>query len=291
MNDTQPKGIQLLPDADDIHLPHDVLERIVKSIVDSVPTAAIYIFGSYARGEEHKDSDIDIYIVTADEKKHRYDYAGDALESLDWLDMAMDVLTKPLWRFNHDRQFLYNIEAAVDDEGKLIYGSPALPDDMQDMHEQEDEATEADGVPKGCLSAAAKNIDFVESVSNKIDEFSAIHCAYRTQLVLEKEIKNVFVVNNVLPPHIHNIAGLLSVAQENGWLEITDEHLRLALTFDGMDYRPMDDSYFTVTAKEAYDLIHNANLLIKMLEEQGYGALYIDETNAKAALERCGQQD
>ncbi|MCD8316238.1 MAG: nucleotidyltransferase domain-containing protein, partial [Eggerthellaceae bacterium] len=56
-------------DADDINLPHEVLERLVQRITEAVPKQDIYIFGSYARGEEHTDSDIDIYVATREDKK------------------------------------------------------------------------------------------------------------------------------------------------------------------------------------------------------------------------------
>ena len=44
-------------------LPIDHLDDIVGSIVNTVPTDAIYVFGSYARGEQTPDSDIDLRLV------------------------------------------------------------------------------------------------------------------------------------------------------------------------------------------------------------------------------------
>ena len=44
-------------------LPIDHLDDIVGSIVSTVPTDAIYVFGSYARGEQTPDSDVDLYVV------------------------------------------------------------------------------------------------------------------------------------------------------------------------------------------------------------------------------------
>jgi predicted nucleotidyltransferase len=39
------------------------LDTLVKIIVETVPTEQIYLFGSYAYGALHKNSDLDIYIV------------------------------------------------------------------------------------------------------------------------------------------------------------------------------------------------------------------------------------
>ena len=44
-------------------LPIDHLDDIVGSIVNTVPTDAIYVFGSYARGEATAASDIDVIVV------------------------------------------------------------------------------------------------------------------------------------------------------------------------------------------------------------------------------------
>ena len=53
---------KLNKEAEKIALPREVLEGIVENITSAVPTVAIYIFGSYARGEADSDSDIDICV-------------------------------------------------------------------------------------------------------------------------------------------------------------------------------------------------------------------------------------
>ena len=50
-----------------INLPEGYIQRIVSSVTSVVPTEAVYVFGSYARGEERKDSDLDLYVVTSDD--------------------------------------------------------------------------------------------------------------------------------------------------------------------------------------------------------------------------------
>ena len=42
----------------------DDLETLKEIILEKVPTDQIWLFGSYAYGTPHKDSYIDIYIVT-----------------------------------------------------------------------------------------------------------------------------------------------------------------------------------------------------------------------------------
>lgn len=45
------------------------LDEIVKVIVNTVKTEEIYLFGSFARGEEGEDSDFDIFVVLSDEEE------------------------------------------------------------------------------------------------------------------------------------------------------------------------------------------------------------------------------
>ena len=43
------------------------LDAITKIIASTVPTEAIYLFGSYAYGTPDKDSDLDLYVVFKDD--------------------------------------------------------------------------------------------------------------------------------------------------------------------------------------------------------------------------------
>jgi len=39
------------------------LDKLKDIIVNTVPVEQIYLFGSYANGTPHKDSDLDLYVV------------------------------------------------------------------------------------------------------------------------------------------------------------------------------------------------------------------------------------
>ena len=57
------------------------LSLIVKSIKETMPVSAIYLFGSYANGDPDDNSDLDIYIVTPDKSQRRIDWAIQARKS------------------------------------------------------------------------------------------------------------------------------------------------------------------------------------------------------------------
>ena len=46
----------------------DIIEKYIKVILENYKVKAIILFGSYAKGTNHKDSDIDIAIITDDIK-------------------------------------------------------------------------------------------------------------------------------------------------------------------------------------------------------------------------------
>ena len=42
------------------------LDKLKELIVNAIPVEQIYLFGSYAYGKPHKDSDLDLYVVLKD---------------------------------------------------------------------------------------------------------------------------------------------------------------------------------------------------------------------------------
>ena len=43
------------------------LDKLKELIINAMPVEQIYLFGSYAYGTPHKDSDLDLYIVLKDD--------------------------------------------------------------------------------------------------------------------------------------------------------------------------------------------------------------------------------
>lgn len=108
--------------ADRINLPEGYLERIVASIVSTVPTDAVYVFGSYARGEERSDSDLDLYVVMKDDCGERFKRMGEIGRALLWMGMPKDILAGSRTRFEQRKNNLADIEYTVFREGVKVYG-------------------------------------------------------------------------------------------------------------------------------------------------------------------------
>lgn len=108
-----------------LNLSKEYLDNLISTIIATVPTEAIYIFGSYARGEERSDSDLDIYVIVSDENKNTFDYAVDirmaffGRYSEDHL--SKDILCSTNTQFEQSKKDLSKVEYAVSTEGIKIY--------------------------------------------------------------------------------------------------------------------------------------------------------------------------
>jgi len=104
------------------------LLKLKEFIVGAIPGGVerIYLFGSYAYGTPHKDSDLDLYVVLKDDIPLRSFDAGlqiqlavDRRRSADM--MPMDIVAKKRGDFE-DRLGDITLERKVVRDGVLIYG-------------------------------------------------------------------------------------------------------------------------------------------------------------------------
>ena len=52
-------------------MPIDEIEVIKQKLVDQIKPIGVYLFGSFANGTAHADSDFDFYIIVDDNEKDR----------------------------------------------------------------------------------------------------------------------------------------------------------------------------------------------------------------------------
>jgi predicted nucleotidyltransferase len=99
------------------------LDTLTNIIINTVPVEEIYLFGSYAYGTPHKDSDLDLYVVLKNETGMREIDAmlaiGRAIARKK--TMPVDIMALKLNRFL-DRKQGPTMEKKVASEGIKIYG-------------------------------------------------------------------------------------------------------------------------------------------------------------------------
>ncbi|MDD3272057.1 MAG: nucleotidyltransferase domain-containing protein [Syntrophomonadaceae bacterium] len=97
------------------------LEIIKQAILDTVNANKIYLFGSYAYGTPHKDSDFDIYVVIPDDSMRPIEAMQKIGSAISRKDIrAVDILVGKESAFNQRKQ-LPTLERMIFRDGVKIF--------------------------------------------------------------------------------------------------------------------------------------------------------------------------
>jgi len=99
------------------------IREITEIIKEAVPVERIYLFGSYAYGEPHADSDYDFFVVIPDGGMKAIDAAFKARRSfskLGYRRKPIDLLADHKSRFTQ-RSMLNTMERKIHNEGVVLY--------------------------------------------------------------------------------------------------------------------------------------------------------------------------
>jgi len=101
----------------------DELNILKDIIVDTVPVEQIFLFGSYANGTPHADSDLDIYVVIAENANIREIDAMKLIQRVirDKKTMPVNVIVSKRNKFNQ-RKSTPTIKRQIAQKGMLLYG-------------------------------------------------------------------------------------------------------------------------------------------------------------------------
>ena len=97
------------------------IEEVIKRLVQTYAPLEIYLFGSYARGDQREDSDLDLLIVveSSKEKSHARVRAGYA--ALRGLGIYKDLLVYTKDEFAERINDIATLPYYVKKEGKCLY--------------------------------------------------------------------------------------------------------------------------------------------------------------------------
>lgn len=102
---------------------HDELNMLAEIIIKTVPVEHIYLFGSYANGIPHEDSDLDLYVVMSENTNIR---EIDAIKLIrrairDKKTLPVDIVVSKESKFNQ-RKSRPTIEQQIVQDGRVLYG-------------------------------------------------------------------------------------------------------------------------------------------------------------------------
>ena len=98
------------------------LNTIVKTIADTGIVSKIILFGSFARGEETPDSDIDLCVLTPIKDRRPLDISIELRQKL-WgvKKMPLDLLTYNQEHFDYQAARPRSFENIINTEGVTVY--------------------------------------------------------------------------------------------------------------------------------------------------------------------------
>ena len=106
-----------------------LLEEVVRRLVAALQPERIYLYGSHAYGQPHKDSDVDLLIVVTDKKPHRtaptptHRRAVEAYRALRGLFIPAEIKVVTKSEFERRSRWISSIEKVVEEKGKVLYES------------------------------------------------------------------------------------------------------------------------------------------------------------------------
>ncbi|MDR0456768.1 MAG: nucleotidyltransferase domain-containing protein [Treponema sp.] len=99
------------------------LNTLKEIIIHTVPVEQIWLFGSYAYGTPHKDSDLDLYVVLKDDVQMRLIDAAITIRIAIGRKktLPVDIVTNTLGKYEERSRFP-TLERTVAHKGIKIYG-------------------------------------------------------------------------------------------------------------------------------------------------------------------------
>ena len=101
------------------------VDAVVRRLIEAGRPRKIFLFGSYVRGQTHRDSDLDVLVVTDDKVENTRKESARLRSAVSDIHMPMDILVIPISEYERlrDRWDLIYYEATQN--GRVVYDRPA----------------------------------------------------------------------------------------------------------------------------------------------------------------------
>lgn len=110
------------PANDDRATAPEISRLIAQRLGTALRPDAIYLFGSFARGDANADSDLDLMVIVPESNQTRYARSVEARRFVSDIATPKDivVLTRKEWQ--EEQQVVCSLASAVRREGILLHG-------------------------------------------------------------------------------------------------------------------------------------------------------------------------
>jgi predicted nucleotidyltransferase len=106
-----------------VELSQELLAEIVRRLVDALHPVGIYLFGSHASGNPHKDSDVDLLVVVEAEDEPNAELEHRGHMSLWGLCVPVDLIVCTVADMEKWSEVPCNLLHTVAQKGRLVYAA------------------------------------------------------------------------------------------------------------------------------------------------------------------------
>jgi uncharacterized protein len=99
------------------------IQEAVKRLANAYQPLTIYLFGSYAWGEPHAESDLDFLIVLNDDIHFNLALQIKGKQALKNLDISTDIVLNHKLFFTERAEHPSTLQHKIKKEGRLVYGN------------------------------------------------------------------------------------------------------------------------------------------------------------------------
>ena len=99
------------------------IQEAVRRLAETYNPLTIYLFGSYAWGTPHEDSDLDFLVVLDDDVKLNLALQIKGKYALKNIDVSTDIILNHQLFFKERAEHPSTLQHKIIKEGKLVYGS------------------------------------------------------------------------------------------------------------------------------------------------------------------------
>ena len=97
------------------------IQEAVKRLADAYNPLTIYLFGSYAWGQPHAESDLDFMIVVPENTEHTFELRRKGNRALACVGCSVDFIFNTPTSFDYQAEHPSSLEYKIKKEGKIVY--------------------------------------------------------------------------------------------------------------------------------------------------------------------------
>ncbi len=103
------------------YIPKEIIEEVVRRLVEGLQPEQIILFGSYAYGQPTKGSDLDIMVIVSESTEPSYRRAQKAYGCVGAVGVPKDLLVLTHEEFEKQARVVTSLARRVKEKGKVLY--------------------------------------------------------------------------------------------------------------------------------------------------------------------------